>query len=134
MLLSTDLTDILSGLIIKSTNSVVVAFKNPPPAVLIDEPIVSFKASPKKLKLPPSELKTEDETSGSFGSWRKEKARSELELQSEVLIDIFTVGLKSIHAKLPVVPPTQLPQVSIYAIPLGVLLQSTGKSVVVRVS
>ena len=50
-----------------------------------------------------------------------------------LLSDIDTVGEKEIQGKFPVVPPTQLPQLSVYAEPLGVLLQSTGKFDVVKV-
>jgi hypothetical protein len=68
VMLSTDLMEILSELIMKSTNNVVVTFNCPPAAILIDEPTVSFKLSPEKSKYPPSELKTADETSGSLAS------------------------------------------------------------------
>ena len=50
-----------------------------------------------------------------------------------LLSDIDTVGEKAIQGKFPVEPPTQLPQLSVYAEPLGVLLQSTGKFDVVKV-
>ena len=68
VILSTDLIEILSELIKRSTNNVVVVFNSPPPAILVDEPTVSFRLSPKKSKYPPSELKTADETSGSLAS------------------------------------------------------------------
>ena len=113
VILSIDLTEILSELIMKSTNNVVVVFNSPPPAILVDDPTVSFKLSPKKSKCPLSELKTADETSGSLASWEKEKEKSEGELQSKLLKDMFTVGVKSIHGNLPVVPSTQLLQLSI---------------------
>ena len=112
VVLSIDLTEILSGLTIKSTNKVVVVLKNPPPAILIEDPIVSSGLIPEKSKYPPSELKTEDETSGSFGSWEKEKLKSVGELQFKSLKKIATVGVKSIHGNFPVVPSTQLPQLS----------------------
>ena len=44
-----------------------------------------------------------------------------------------TVGEKGMHGRFPVLPPTQLPQLSIYDDPFGVLLQSTGKFDVVKV-
>ena len=113
VILSTDLIEILSELIKRSTNNVVVVFNSPPPAILVDEPTVSFRLSPKKSKYPPSELKTADETSGSLASWEKEKEKSDGELQSKLLKDMFTIGVKSIHGNLPVVPSTQLMQLSI---------------------
>ena len=57
----------------------------------------------------------------------------EIESHSKVLKDIDTVGENGIHGEFPVVPFTQLPQLSIHAVPFGVLLQSTGKLVVVNV-
>ena len=63
--------------------------------------------------------------SGSFASWVVVKLISVSVLHSFVLNDTFTVGVKSIHARSPVEPPTQFPQLSIKAVPLGVLLQST---------
>ena len=52
---------------------------------------------------------------------------------SKVLKDKDTVGENGIQGEFPVVPSTQLPQLSIQAVPFGVLLQSTGKLVVVNV-
>ena len=112
VLSSIDLTEILSGLIMKSTNKEVVVLKNPPPAILTDEPIVSSGLIPEKSKYPPSELKIEDDTSGSFGSWEKEKLKSVGELQFKSLKKTVTIGVKSMHGNLPVVPSTQLPQLS----------------------
>ena len=123
---STDLMETLSGLIIKSTSKVVVTFICPPAAVLIDDPTVSFVFKSDKLKDPPSEVKIADATSGSLASWEKEKENSETESHSNVLKDMLTMGENGIQGNLPVFPPTQFPQLSIQAVPLGVLLQSTG--------
>ena len=79
------------------------------------------------------ELKTAEDTSGSFGSCENAKLKSEIESHSRVLNDSDTVGENGIQGELPVVPSTQLPQLSIHAVPLGVLLQSTGKLVVVNI-
>ena len=65
---SIDLMDILSELMIKSTNKVVVTFNNPPAAIFIEDPTVSLELNPINLNCPASEVKTADETSGSFGS------------------------------------------------------------------
>ena len=65
---STDFTDILLGDKIKSTKSVVVTLIVPPAATLVEVPIISFGFRFVKSKLPPSELKTAEETSGSLGS------------------------------------------------------------------
>jgi hypothetical protein len=118
---STDFTDILLGDKMKSTNSVVVTLIVPPAATLVEVPIISFELKLVKSKLPPSELKTADETSGSSGSWEKEKVKSEVESHSSVLKLIITVGEKEMQGDCPVVPPTQFPQLSRYAFPFGVL-------------
>ena len=52
----------------KSTKSVVVTLIVPPAATLVEVPIISFGFRFVKSKLPPSELKTAEETSGSLGS------------------------------------------------------------------
>ena len=68
VILSTVFTDILSALIIKSTNKIAFTFIYPPPAIITPEPIVSLVDRPVKLKYPASEEKTVEEISGSFGS------------------------------------------------------------------
>ena len=70
--------------------------------------------------------KIEEEISGSFGSWMVEKAISIGALHSKELKEIETTGEKEIHAKDPVFPPTQLPQLSVKAVPFGAELQSSG--------
>ena len=110
---SIDFTDILLGDKMKSTNSVVVTLIVPPAATLVEVPIISFGLKFVKSKLPPSELKTAEETSGSLGSWEKEKVKSEIESHSSVLKLITTVGEKTIQGDCPVIPPTQFPQLSI---------------------
>ena len=106
----------------------------PPPAIITLEPITSFVESPIKSKTPASDVKVVYAISGSFGSWLVTKEISEVVLQSVLLKEIFTLGVKPIHDTSPVVPPTQLPQLSKKAIPFGVLLQSKGKLAVVKVS
>ena len=106
---------------IKSTKSVVVTLIVPPAATLVEVPIMSFGFRFVKSKLPPSELKTAEETSGSLGSWEKENVKSEIESHSSVLKLITTVGEKTMQGDCPVVPPTQLPQLSKNALPFGVL-------------
>ena len=90
-----------------------LTFIYPPPAILIEDPIVSFTFIPLKSNDPPSDTKIAEETSGSLGSWEKENNKSTLSLHSKLPNDTLTVGLKGIHGKLPVTPPTQLPQESI---------------------
>ena len=124
--LSTALTEILSRVIIKSTIKVVLTFIYPPPAIKSADPITSLEFNPVKLKNPASEEKIDEEMSGSFASWLVTKVMSDRTLHSIVLKAILTDGVKSIHATSPVVPPTQFPQLSINAVPFGVLLQSTG--------
>ena len=123
------LTEILSELTIKSTNNVVVilwAGICPPAIILIEDPTVSFMLNPVKSKYPPSEVKKAEATSGSLGSWENVNEKSVSESHSTLDNVILTVGVNPIHGKFPVAPPTQFPQLSIQAIPLGVLLQSTG--------
>ena len=110
---STDFIDILSAEIIKSTIKVVVTFIWPPAAMLVEVPTTSFVDNPVKSKLPPSEAKTAEDTSGSFGSWEKEKEKSDELLGFKLLKLIVTVGVKSIHGKFPVIPSTQFPQLSV---------------------
>ena len=59
---------------------------------------------------------------------------SEEELHSNVLKAIATVGENAIQGGAPVIPPTQFPQLSIKAVPFGVLLQSRAKLLVINVS
>ena len=44
----------------------------------------------------------------------------------------LTVGLNGIHGELPVLPPTQLPQLSVHAVPFTSPLQSTTKQLIVK--
>ena len=60
------------------------------------------------------------------------KEKSVSESHSTLPNVILTVGVKAIHGKFPVVPPTQFVQLSRKAVPFGVLLQSTGKLIVVK--
>ena len=101
-------------------------FIYPPPAIKSADPITSLEFKPVKLKNPASEEKIDEEMSGSFASWLVTKVMSDRTLHSVVLKAIFTDGVKSIQATSPVVPPTQFPQLSVNAVPFGVLLQSTG--------
>ena len=52
--------------------------------------------------------------------------------QSVFEIETLTVGLKGIHGLFPVFPPTQLPQLSIHAVPLTSPLQSTLKQTILK--
>ena len=68
VILSTALTEILLEFITKSTSKKVLTVINPPPAIMLLDPIVSLVFNPLKSKLPESDVKTVDEISGSFGS------------------------------------------------------------------
>ena len=68
VILSTALTEILFEFITKSTSKKVLTLINPPPAIMLLDPIVSLVFNPLKSKLPESDVKTVDEISGSFGS------------------------------------------------------------------
>ena len=103
-----------------------MTFIYPPAAIKSAEPTTSLEVKPIKLKNPASEEKIDEEMSGSFASWLVTKVISDKTLHSVVLKVIFTDGVKSIQATSPVVPPTQFPQLSVNAVPFGVLLQSTG--------
>ena len=50
--------------------------------------------------------------------------------QSVLDKETLTVGLNGIHGRLPVLPPTQLPQLSVHAVPLTSPLQSTNKQLI----
>ena len=113
-------------MIIKSTFNVAEIFIYPPPAEITLDPIISLETNPVKSKCPASDVKIEEEISGSFGSWMVEKAISIGALHSKELKEIETTGEKEIHAKDPVFPATQLPQLSVKAVPFGAELQSSG--------
>ena len=82
-------------------------------ALITAEPIVSPILIVEIVKLPQSETNKAVDISGSFGSWETEILKSARLSQSVFDNDTETVGLKAIHATLPVLPPTQLPQLSI---------------------
>ena len=77
VILSTALTEILLEFITKSTSKKVLTLINPPPAIMLLDPIVSLVFNPLKSKLPESDVKTVDEISGSFGSWLVKNTISE---------------------------------------------------------
>ena len=75
-------------------------------------------------KDPKSEVNKEVDISGSLASWLTLIVKSVKLSQSVLEIETLTDGLNGIHATLPVLPPTQLPQLSIKAVPFGSPLQS----------
>ena len=113
-------------MIIKSTFKVAEIFIYPPPAEITLDPITSLEDKPIKSKYPLSDVKIEEEISGSFGSWVVKKVISVGALHAKVLKEIETTGEKGTHDKDPVFPPTQLPQLSVKAVPFGDALQSSG--------
>ena len=96
----------------------------PPLALINAEPIVSPTLIVDIENEPLLELNNEVEISGSFGSWLTEIVKSAKLSQSVLDNDTNTVGLNGIHATNPVLPPTQLPQLSIKAVPFRSPLQS----------
>ena len=102
----------------------VLKLRAPPLALITAEPIVSPTLIVEIANDPLFETNKEVAISGSFGSWLtlmvKSVKLSQLVLDKETL----TVGLNGIQGEAPVLPPTQLPQLSIHALPLGSPLQS----------
>ena len=93
-------------------------------ALITAEPIVSPTLIVDIANEPPSETNNAVDISGSFGSWLTETVKS-VKLSQSVLDKVTTtLGLNGIQATLPVLPPTQLPQLSIKAVPFGSPLQS----------
>ena len=76
------------------------------------------------MKEPLFDTNNEVDMSGSFGSWLTLMVRSVKLSQSVFDKETETVGVKSIHAAAPVLPPTQFPQLSTNAPPPKSLLQS----------
>ena len=99
-------------------------FIKPPLALITAEPIVSPTIIVDIENEPLLELNNAVDISGSFGSWLTEIVKSAKLSQSVLDNDTNTVGLNGIHATNPVLPPTQLPQLSIKAVPFGSPLQS----------
>ena len=109
---------------IELTINTVVKVLFPELALINAEPIVSPTLIIDIAKEPPSETNSDVEISGSFGSWLTETVKS-VKLSQSVLDKVTTtLGLNGIQATLPVLPPTQLPQLSIKAVPFGSPLQS----------
>ena len=96
----------------------------PPAAVITAVPTVSPTLILTISKEPPSETNKEVDISGSFGSWLTLIVKSDKLSQSVLERITSTVGLNGIQATAPVLPPTQLPQLSTKAAPLGSPLQS----------
>ena len=98
---------------IELTTKLVLKFIAPPFAVITAEPTVSPTDNKEIANDPPSETNNDVDISGSLGSWATFIVRSVKLSQSVFDNKTPTVGLNGIHAKLPVLPPTQLPQLSI---------------------
>ena len=112
------------------TTSIVLNVLLPEFALIKAVPIVSPIFIVDILKLPPSEANNAVDISGSFGSWPTETVKS-VKLSQSVFDKVtVTVGVNGIQGLSPVLPPTQLPQLSINAVPLGSPLQSTDRHVI----
>ena len=120
------------GLTIELTTRTVEKLLEPAFALMTAEPIVSPIDIKEIAKEPPSEANNEVDISGSLGSWETLIVKSVKLSQSVLEIETLTVGLKGIHGLFPVFPPTQLPQLSIHAVPLTSPLQSTLKQTILK--
>ena len=107
------------------TINVVLNVFTPPPAVITAEPTVSPIFIKEIAKEPPSETNDEVNISGSLASWLTLIVKSVKLSQSVLESETETVGEKGIQETLPVLPPTQLPQLSVKAVPPTSPLQST---------
>ena len=90
----------------------------PPLTDITAEPIILPTLILEISKEPVLEANNEESISGSLGSWLTLIVKSDKLSQSVLDKDTKTVGLKEIHATAPVLPPTQLPQLSKNAVPL----------------
>ena len=110
--------------IIELTVKIVLKVLLPELALINAVPIVSPILIDEIAKEPLSETNNAVDISGSFGSWLTEIVKSAKLSQSVFDKETETVGLNGIHATLPVLPPTQLPQLSMKAVPFGSPWQS----------
>ena len=95
---------------IELTTKMVVKLKLP--ACIVALPTVSPTVNKEIVKNPPLEENKEVDISGSFGSWLTDIDKFDKLSQLVLDNETDTVGLKAIHGELPVLPPTQLPQLS----------------------
>ena len=110
--------------IIELTIKLVLNVVEPITADKLAEPIVSPTLIKEIAKEPPSEENKEVDISGSLGSWLTLIVKSVKLSQSVLESKTETEGEKGIQETLPVLPPTQLPQLSVKAVPLASPLQS----------
>ena len=109
---------------IELTVRTVLKLRFPPLALIEAVPTVSPTPIVDIAKDPLLEANREVAISGSFGSWLTLIVKSVKLSQSVLDKETVTVGLNGIHGNAPVFPPTQLPQLSIHAVPLSTPLQS----------
>ena len=118
--------------IIEVTIKLVLKLIVPPLALMTAVPTVSPTNMVDIANEPLSEANKEVDMSGSFGSWLTFIVKSVKLSQSVLDKETLTVGLKGIQGTLPVLQPTQLPQLSIHAVPLTSPLQSTLKQTILK--
>ena len=118
--------------IIDVTIKLVLKLILPPLELITAEPTTSPTLIVDIAKEPLSEANNEVDISGSFGSWLTLIVKSVKLSQSVLESDTETVGEKGIQEILPVLPPTQLPQLSVHAEPFTSPLQSTLKQIIVN--
>ena len=118
--------------IIELTVRIVLKLRAPPAVLITAEPTVSPTLIVEIAKEPSFEANNEVAMSGSLGSWLTLMVKSVKLSQSVFDKETLTVGLNGIQGEAPVLPPTQLPQLSIHALPFGTPLQSTIKQTIVN--
>ena len=97
------------------TTKIVLKLKGP--ASIVAAPIVSPIVIDEIANEPPSETNEEVDISGSFGSWLILIVKSVKLSQFVFDNETDTKGVNGIQDTLPVIPPTQFPQLSINAVP-----------------
>ena len=110
---------------IETTTKLASKLISPPAAVKEANPMVWPGEILLKLKEPLFELKNDVDISGSLGSWETVISKSVIDEQVLSAKDTNVVGENGIHSDKPVLPPTQLLQLSMYAVPPTSPLQST---------
>ena len=109
-----------------------IVLKLAPPADITAEPTVSPIPIDEIANEPTSETKRDVDMSGSLASWLTLIVKSVKLSQFVFERETETSGENGIHPTLPVLPPTQLPQLSINAPPFKSPLQSKFKQSILK--
>ena len=105
----------------------------PPLALITAEPITSPTFILEISNEPTFDVYNAESISGSLGSWLTLIVKSVKLSQSVLESETETVGVKGIQATLPVLPPTQFPQLSINEVPPNMPSQSKHSIVSIEV-